>query len=357
MGRVKALPYSQQRDSMSTRARISAKIVKHSISPDGIQLAAIHMHQPRIILAEINTHRSMSKNTRSTRAVPTSKLIQEVRENPYTPIKYAENKPGMQAGREMSADDAAICERIWLEGAKNAADTAEQLFGMGLHKQWAGRPLEPYMWCDTLISSTDWTNFFGLRVHPDAQPEFDCLAEKVYLALEASTPTELYYGQWHLPYIEEGESDEVLDYTIKTEPKKIGASTLIAKAMENLRLLSAARCARIFYKPFDGNGDIASELDRAAKLQGPPLHASPFEHQATPDRLVHGTMSDSTGDHLHVSWLNPKLHGNFFGWIQSRKLMSFENINQFRSIKENDRNDWLGRVERGVSVKTELESA
>lgn len=320
---------------MSTKDSISAKVIKDSISPDGVRLTTLHLHYPRAIHAEVMTHRVFSRNARSTRAVPTSKLIDEVKNNPYVPIKWGSNKPGMQAGADLSPDDAAICEHLWLEGAKNAADTAAQLFGMGLHKQWAGRGLEPYLYIDTLVTSTDWSNFFGLRIHSDAQPEFDCLADKVYQALDKSEPQEKAFGQWHLPYIEDADIDAVLEYT--TVAGGGVGPLLIQNAMMNIRLLSAARCARISYAPFDGSASIEAELERAARLAGPPLHASPFEHQATPDRKVYGTMSDDTGDQEHVTWLNQKLHGNFYGWVQNRKLMTGENISQFLSLNEGSR--------------------
>lgn len=43
-------------------------------------------------------------------------------------------------------------------------------------------------------------------------------------------------------------------------------------------------------------------------------HASPLEHQATPD--------DFAG-----SWANPHLHGNLNGWIQYRKIWEREIYN------------------------------
>lgn len=45
--------------------------------------------------------------------------------------------------------------------------------------------------------------------------------------------------------------------------------------------VSAARAARVSYAPFDGNADVAKEVERHDKLVGSvPMHASPTEHQA-----------------------------------------------------------------------------
>src|ERR1700712_5555262 len=133
---------------MNQAERFTATMIEDSISPQGIRLPTIHVTMPRIILAEGNTHRAFTRNARSTRAVPTSKLIKEVRENPYRPLKWLKNKPGMQATEPMTPGQIAVAEGIWLEGAREAADRAEHLFAMGLHKQHAGRVIEPYLYVD-----------------------------------------------------------------------------------------------------------------------------------------------------------------------------------------------------------------
>lgn len=44
------------------KTKISAKIVADSISPQGDRLISVLCTFPRIILAEVNTHRMLSKN-------------------------------------------------------------------------------------------------------------------------------------------------------------------------------------------------------------------------------------------------------------------------------------------------------
>ena len=279
------------------QTEISAQVIEDSISEDGVRLTSLQLRFPRFILAELNTHRQISKNARSTRAVPTLKLIDEVRTKPFIPVKWLKNKPGMQATEPMSPEDAVKAESLWRQAAASAADYAEALFATGLHKQWAGRVLEPFMWVDSLVSSTHWANFEALRAHEDAQPEIEVLAEAIIAARAASEPKLLKSGEWHLPYV-----------------TKIERSVVpIAELLQ----YSTARCARVSYMPFDGNSSPEKEIERYFNLVGStPIHASPAEHQATPDkrRVVAGNVLFGKKD-----WESPELHGNFFGWKQHRK--------------------------------------
>ena len=57
------------------KTKISAKIVADSVSPQGDRLISVLCTFPRIILAEVNTHRMLSKNTSSSRAIPFLKMV------------------------------------------------------------------------------------------------------------------------------------------------------------------------------------------------------------------------------------------------------------------------------------------
>jgi thymidylate synthase ThyX len=155
---------------------ISAKIIADSISPEGIRMISFEITCHRWILAEINTHRALSRNYRSSRAVPVTKLIEEVRYNPAMPVAWLKNKPGMVATEPMTADEASLARSIWKSAAFDAAYRAGTLSDLGLHKQWVNRILEPYLYVHGVISGTDWANFYSLRRAPDAQPEFKALA-------------------------------------------------------------------------------------------------------------------------------------------------------------------------------------
>jgi len=271
-----------------------AKVIEDSIGEDSPRLVSVQATLPRIILAELNTHRVFSRNFRSSRAVPVATLIREVREAPYEPIVWLKNRPGMQASEPMQEHEIHNARLEWFNAANKAADSAEALMKLGLHKQWANRCLEPYLYVHGIITSIQWSNFWALRKHSDAQPEFEALAIAIYDAISASKPKELESGQWHLPYVT---TDERTGYTL-SDPVKI----------------SVARVARVSYFTFEGkvpNPD--ADLKLYDKLVGSvPMHASPTEAQATPDIKIAG------------KWSNPHLHGNLHGWVQYRKTLPGE---------------------------------
>ena len=63
-------------------------IVGHSLSPQGDEIMTVLATFPRIILSEINTHRMLSKNTSSSRAIPFLKMVEAVQNNPFVPIAW-----------------------------------------------------------------------------------------------------------------------------------------------------------------------------------------------------------------------------------------------------------------------------
>ena len=67
---------------------IKVEIVAHSLSPQGDELISVLCTFPRIILAEVNTHRMLSKNTSSSRAIPFNKMVESVQNDPFVPIAW-----------------------------------------------------------------------------------------------------------------------------------------------------------------------------------------------------------------------------------------------------------------------------
>lgn len=149
-----------------------AEIVADSISPQGDRLTTLLITFPRFILAEINTHRMLSKNTSSSRAVPFKKMVEAVQNNPFTPIAWQKHHSGMQ-GSEYFPMEAEfpfenitnIIQRNWLLSRDNAVEQAIKLNELGVTKQLCNRLLEPFMWTTMLItgSKEGWDNFFELR--------------------------------------------------------------------------------------------------------------------------------------------------------------------------------------------------
>lgn len=280
---------------------ISAKVIEDSIGSGGNKrLMTIQLCYPRFIHAEFMTHRVFSRNASSSRAIPVAKMLEMIRTEPAMPIHWGKNQAGMQAAEQFTGYDAEHAEALWLHAASLAANVAEKMMNAGLHKQVANRILEPFQHIHVVVTATEWDNFFNLRAHPDAQPEIHALAIAMREAMEESTPSILMPGEWHLPYITDYERQD--GYWKGRE--------------DSLRKISAARCARVSYLKHDGgipdvNGDLAL-YERL--VGGVPLHASPVEHQATPD-VWHEDTDGFTG------WEQSSLHGNFDGWIQNRKLV------------------------------------
>ncbi len=312
-----------------------AKIITHSISPEGISLITVHMRYWRGIHAEVMTHRVFSRNARSSRAVPIAKMIEEIEKDPFVPRHWGKNQKGMQASEQCDErviiekpyayddfatgatldywNDSCIREQAWLEARDQAVKFAKAFMNAGYHKQIVNRLLEPFMWIDTLVTSTDWANFMALRDHKDAEPHIRDLAVLTKAAIALSDPTPLKPGEWHLPYIKHHELAELAGDG-PGDPE-------IAEAYEMARQISAARCARISYAPFDGNPSIKAELERyAALVMNQPVHASPVEHQATPD-----TRRMSMSGNYH-EWENSHQHRNFRGWRQFRAMIDHETV-------------------------------
>ena len=278
---------------------ITAKVIEHSVSREGIEIATLQLRYQKFIHGEFLTHRDFSRSSASSRAIPVERMIRDVMEDPAMPVYWGKNQKGMQADEEMSAHQIKLLTRKWLSGRDDAVATAQTLMQDGLHKQIANRVLEPYFHINTLVTATKWTNFFELRCHKDAQPEMRELAVQMNDALFNSVPLELAEGEWHLPYI--------------TTEERIGAESV--GDTDTLRKLSTARCARVSYLTQDGvKPQFEQDLALYDRLVGSvPLHASPAEHQATPDRAL-----DVMG---RKEWQHKDQWRNFHGWRQHRALI------------------------------------
>src|SRR5574343_1707715 len=79
---------------------ISAIIVADSIGTNEKRITTMQLKFHRFILPEFNTHRMFSRNASSSRAIPTAKLIEQVRNNPVMPVFRGKHQKGMQAKEE-----------------------------------------------------------------------------------------------------------------------------------------------------------------------------------------------------------------------------------------------------------------
>lgn len=298
----------------------------------------LHLRYPRIIHGEMMAHRVFNRNGRSSRAVPVTTMLNEIRNDPFIPWHWTRNQRGMQgkkgweakvlllgsASQFVDGDTPVDREAAWLHGRDMMADLAESFAKAEYHKQVANRLVEPFMWMDLLVTATDWKNFLHLRDHPDAEPHIRDLAVLVGQALEGAKVRELAPGTWHLPYISERDRDAAYD--------EFGEN--FEEGWAWLRKISAARCARISYKPFDGDASYERELERFEQLVGnDAVHASPLEHQCVPDHIVTVETSYWDEDSLvrdvsTLGGLNPELHGSLKDFVQFRKTVPNEAIHE-----------------------------
>ncbi len=246
---------------------IYAKVICDSLHPNqSDRLTTIEVNFPRFILPQLNTHRVFSRNSASSRAVPLEKKIAEVLRNPVYPVRWGENKSGMQSGNELSEEKALIAKQAWIKGLNYAVEVASTFKDLNIHKEIANRVLEPYLWHRVIITSTDYSNMLNQRLHHDTQPEFVELAKCIDEALRYSTPKQLrmYDLDWHLPYLKEEDTH---------------------LSIETQRKISVARCARVSYLAHDGTRSIDKDLKLFNKLATASIpHLSPLEHIATPSK-------------------------------------------------------------------------
>ena len=197
--------------------------------------------------------------------------------------------------------------------------TRREMHRRGVHKQLVNRVIEPWCHINVVVTATDWANFYALRCHPAAQPEMRALAEAMRDAQMASEPVPLRPGEWHLPYVQHGAMGEIQTYLR-------GSSGLAAWTDEMYRdvstKVSVARCARVSYLTHEGKPpNVKDDLKLYDRLVGSePLHASPAEHQATPDYWLEPEGVGFRG------WYHENEHGNLRGWRQYRKTLPNENV-------------------------------
>lgn len=290
----------------------AAAILADSVSENGDRLTTFEVTLPRIVLSEFNTHRMLSRNSASSRAVPVSISIRDVEEEPFIPEVFGSHQKGMVEGEPLNEDDQNLARHLWL-GARDAAlDYASGLERMNVYKGLANRLLEPFKWHTIIATATDWDNFFALRTEKNAQAEIQRPARMMRELYEASEPRMLGEGEWHIPLVSSEEFIEGGEDYGYWVPVSIG------------------RCARVSYNRQHDGGDPDSDVARHDSLKES-YHLSPFEHVARPfsmrewraveaawlatPRAVYTVEDQPFVINLHR---NLKYAGNLRGWWSAR---------------------------------------
>lgn len=313
----------------------NCEILADSLSPQGERLTTFKLTYPRIVHAELMTHRMFSRNAASSRAVPVKKMIESVRNNMFTPLAIQNAHKGMQGSDYFEGIELEQANRLWVESAELALQQAEKMEKFGITKQIINRILEPYQYYQVLVTATEWNNFFELRCPQyeikrkiNNEPEeifyfkskknfkkffkegFDnnkkyfpivdnmtdlewlkinksqadihiqAIAELMYDAYNETIPKQLQAGEWHIPF--GGNIDIVRLEHMTSDFNKSWVRQHDTKAIEDLKIkIVTARCARISYETLGDNPKVDYEAD--IKLHDMLLeskHFSTFEHCA-----------------------------------------------------------------------------
>lgn len=247
----------------------TAKIIADSINNSGNRLTTFVLTYHRMVHSEFMTHRMLSKNSSSSRAIPVEKMIAKVIDDDVYPLHWGKNQKGMVANDEIEPMRQEQAMDVWESARQQAIGHAKALVALGVHKQVVNRLLEPFSTITVVCTATDYQNFFDQRCHSDAQPEIKALADAMKAEYDASEPFRCSEGAWHLPFVTEEERDLIQD------------SLYYPEYRNKFIKVATGRCARVSYLNHEGKRDIEADIalhDRL--LASNPPHLSPFEHCA-----------------------------------------------------------------------------
>lgn len=307
---------------------ISATIVCDSVSAAGVRLTTMELTYPRLIHSELKTHRVFSSNSASSRAIPFEKMLKQLNGRP---VRFGAANKGMQDNGEFSSlmrvpfenglpQSKVDPEIAWEMAKESAIEWASTFYKNGLAKQVYNRLIEPFQAMKTVVTATEWSNFFHLRLDSAADPTIQELARCMKEAMDKSVPQLLQPGEWHLPFV----CTTVNEHTLLQEFWVDNYDGKILSAEDAIKV-SAARCAAVSFR----NADYGLEkcLEVYDRLVGDErVHASALEHQATPMSMA--KCLDSSYDYsvwdegiTHQDREGNLWSGNYRGWIQHRQLV------------------------------------
>jgi len=297
----------------------SARVVEDSYyKQDQIfRVSTLEVTYPRIIHAEMLRHRDKSRCVSSSRAIPIQKFIDQVNNNPHTPVYWGLEQSGMQASTEMPQEDRCRAEGIWLRARDSMVGCVQELKDLRAHKQNPNRLLEPFQLVTEVITATDWSNFFNLRIHPAAAHEITKISELMKSALESSQPKLLGLDGWHLPYVSEDERSKY--------------------SAEITRKLGVGRSARVSYDNLGREPNVEKDTLRADGMIKH-AHMSPLEHvvrRMTPEEIetvawVYGSETGPVGypksrsSEAGTIYRTTHYCGNLDGFVSYRKTIPYE---------------------------------
>jgi thymidylate synthase ThyX len=226
---------------------------------EGSELLTFFCTYPRKIHAQVMSHRSLSRNAQSSRAMRVSEYADLVSDSPVHLVHSKRGKGMQPSGRLQSSAVRDAMETEWLELFHRTLRFVRLLDKNKYAKEEANRFLEPFAHIKTLITCTRsaFDALYALRKHGEgAQGEFSTLVERMREAIDESTPLST---PLHVPHRQSWEAS--------------------AKDVAALCTQVAWAARLSFYR----NGDeFTSEenVNLIERLATAPVHASPFEHVA-----------------------------------------------------------------------------
>lgn len=324
------------------KSGIRVEVVLHSISEAGQEIITFLRDYPRIVHAEDLKHRMFSNSAASSRAIPFSKMTEQLKGRP---VRFGQANPGMQdKGEEFAAKVRGSWGQVpvapdiaWNDACDLAVGMSKNFHEAGFSKQVYNRLTEPFQMIRVLTTATETDNFYWLRDDPAADPTIREVARCMREAHKQSVPQKLKAGEWHLPFVDFSNWD-----TSKTVQGFYVAEVEgpLLLSLEEAIKVSCARCAATSFRNTDYNLEKSLQVyDRL--VNGDKIHAGALEHCATPMQKAVANIGThmTRKDYVNVpndpsSWEAGVSHcdrqrklwsGNFKGWVQYRKTIPGEN--------------------------------
>lgn len=359
------------------KRKINAKIIADSTNEHGNRITTYVLTYPRIIHAELLTHRLFSRNAASSRAIPAKKMIADVENDPFIPVAFQKAHKGMQGTEYLK--DQGHAEMMWWKASQEAIKSSKILLDIDCTKQLVNRILEPYQWYTSIVTATEYDNFFELRcpqyefniqdkgefvetrtyksrkdviadvgdlIDPEAgrmsqrsdldwlkfnkgqgEIHISLLAEAMWDARNESTPKQLKAGEWHIPFGDKMD-DVKLNKLMQSQANgSLNALVMMTGSGYNNILkvkIATARCARVSYLNFEGKDDYEADIKLFHRLlkEG---HMSPFEHCAramSKEEFIGYSRKESEPYGFRGPFKGRNFDGwsgNFRGFVQLRK--------------------------------------
>lgn len=298
-------------------------------------ITTFELEYPRIVHSHLLTHRVFSRNSSSSRAVPVSKVNEQVINNPARPVEFGGNQSGMvSTGEHKELINGYTHEEWWDLSAKSAAMFSNAFAEAGYHKQVANRITEPYQFIKVVLTTTEYENWFKLRLANDADPTVKALGEVMLKAYNEAEAEILTDKVWHTPYVDHicNENGVFESYCVWEQYHDEDACVLLTE--EEALAISTSCCGQVSYRNIDNSYDKALKVYERLGINTDHAHLSPTEHQAKPinyklNPLDLESIRDLNCDQMfeeegitHIDKQSNLWSGNLRGFIQHRQLIA-----------------------------------